>query len=72
MRQEVDYHNATADLKCAEFLTPTETARLLRISRSTLYRYLSSEDISTKQRTHSIRLDGANQFFILQAFPPCI
>lgn len=49
LRQEVDYHNATADLKSAEFLTPTETARLLRISRSTLYRYLSSEEIKCRQ-----------------------
>lgn len=27
---------------------------------------------STKQRTHSIRLNGTNQFFILQSFPSSI
>lgn len=30
LRQEVDYHNATADLKCAEFLTLQRYNRLMK------------------------------------------
>lgn len=58
LRQEVDYHNATADLKSAEFLTPTERVLLL----TTLIAFLSVASLSaqTVRDRNNMKIGTAN------------